>query len=302
MHFGRVENLEGISFDFPNDSPRTEKFLALPREAKTQTFIGCPIWSSRKWVGKLYPPGTKTADYLSSYSEVFSTVEVNSTFYHLLDRSRIAQWKEQTTPSFRFCPKVFRGITEDLSSYQLRPLILKFCDSISGFEDRLGLVFAQFAETFSPHQMPLLKKFLDVWPTEIPLAIELRHPQWFQNHALLDEIVNLFYRHRVATVITDTAGRQDALHFSLTQPKVLIRFQGNEGHPSEDKRLSAWSNRIQKWTQSSLEEIYFFTHQPEDENIPDTAFKAIEAILGEDKTLPLKPKFVPPQNTQLELI
>jgi uncharacterized protein YecE (DUF72 family) len=175
-------------------------------------------------------------------------------------------------------------------------LVRNFCYLISTFEDRLGLVFAQFPETFNPQNQASLLKFLKIWPQEIPLAIELRHPGWFKEHALLDETVNMFYRNRISTVITDTPGRRDVLHFSLSQPKVLIRFQGNSGHITDSLRLREWEARLKKWSQHALEEIYFFTHQPDDKDIPETAFLALKTFFGENQVSPL------PAYDQMELI
>ncbi len=93
-------------------------------------------------------------------------------------------------------------------------------------------------------------------------------------------MVNLLYRHRVATVITDTAGRRDALHLSLTQPAVLVRFQGNDGHPTDAERLAHWADRLKIWRQGNLEEVYFFAHQPGGNWIPQTAREAQRLLTG----------------------
>jgi len=278
MEFGQVPSLHGVDLKLPPDSARTEKFLALPRETATRLYIGCPIWASKNWLGDLYPQGTKPNEFLSVYSERFNTVEVNSTFYNMLGPDRIAHWKNQTPEGFKFCPKVYRGITESVDARSMPSLVKEFCENIREFGDRLGLTFAQFSERFSPHQLDALKNLLRVWPDDIPLAVELRHRDWFQNHALRDDIVNLFYRNNVASVITDTPGRRDVLHLSLTQPKVLVRFQGNECDPTDEERLAAWGERLNKWAVAALEEIYFFTHQPGDQNIPKTAMSAEKAF------------------------
>lgn len=280
MHFGRVENLKGLDPRLPSDPVRTEKFLALPRHGNTRFYIGCPIWASATWIGDLYPKGTKPGQFLKAYSRVFNCVELNSSFYNLLDPTRIAHWRDETPPEFRFCPKVFRGITEDLGAAGMPDLVSHFCETIRHFDTRLGLTFAQFSDRFGPPQRKLLEKFLLAWPEGIPLAVELRHPGWFRDHALPDEIVNLFYRRKVVALITDTAGRRDVLHFSLTQPKAFIRFQGNEGVPLDEQRLREWAKRLHKWRDHHLEEIYFFTHQPGDERIPATARLAVREICG----------------------
>lgn len=287
MHFGRIENIQGVDFHLPLDSVRTEKFLSLSRDYQTRIYIGCPIWASPKWVGDLYPKGTKPTDFLKVYSTQFNSVEVNSTFYQLLDSTRIRKWASATVPGFRFCPKVFRGITENLSAAAMPALVSQYCTSLYAFGDRLGLTFAQFPETFNPSQMPALERFFKIWPMDIPLSVELRHPGWFRNQALLDSVVNLFYRYHIASVITDTPGRRDVLHCSLTQPKVLIRFQGNNADKTDSERILEWSTRLKKWASHSLQEIYFFAHQPDDEHIPETASLALKAVQGRERVRPV---------------
>lgn len=277
MHFGRMLTVQGVDFKIPPDTNRTEKFLALPRDYIPNVLVGCPIWASKEW-SNFYPKGTKPDARLNYYASQFRAVELNSTFYQLLGPERIADWREKTGPEFRFCPKVYRGITEGLADPALPDLVRTYCRSIAGFENRLGLVFAQLPEWLDPGKMELLKRLLMAWPKEISLAIEFRHPAWFQNHALRDDAVNLLYRHQTATVITDTPGRRDVLHTSLTQPRVLIRFQGVNGDATDEVRLRAWADKVLKWEKHALESIYLFVHQPEESLIPQTAKVAMKAM------------------------
>jgi uncharacterized protein YecE (DUF72 family) len=174
-------------------------------------------------------------------------------------------------PGFRFCPKVYRGITEQLGAPDMLTHLHHVCENLRAFGPTLGLAFAQFPETFSPYYGSLLVQFLKHWPQDLPLAIEFRHPGWFTPSGLIDDAINLLYRNRVSTVITDTPGRRDVLHLSLTQPKVIVRFQGNELHPTDDERMDLWAERLVAWSKHSLEEIYVFAHQPAEGNIPETA-------------------------------
>ena len=43
--------------------------------------LGTQNWNYRAWIGPFYPPETKTSDLLQWYSRMFSTIEVDSTFY-----------------------------------------------------------------------------------------------------------------------------------------------------------------------------------------------------------------------------
>jgi uncharacterized protein YecE (DUF72 family) len=271
MHFGRVESLDGIDLALPGDAPRTQAFLRLPWGGKGRLHVGLPIWNSDTWVGSLYPEGTKPAGYLEAYAAKLHTVELNSTFYHQLDEARLAGWARRVPAGFKFCPKVFRGISEHPGAPDMPALVRQCAASFAGFEETYGLGFLQFPETFGPAQLPLLKRVLEAWPRSLPLAVELRHPGWFKDHALLDEAVNLLYRNRAATVITDTPGRRDALHTSLTQPRVMVRFQGHALAPSDSTRLDAWAERLVDWAGRGLEDVYVITHQPVEEVIPRTA-------------------------------
>lgn len=270
MHFGRVGPSDTFDPSLPEDTERTARLLKLPRSGKIEFYVGCPIWACQSWVGSLYPPKTNSQKFLSEYAKHFNSVEVNSTFYHLLEKERLAQWAGQVPDGFHFCPKVYRGITEQLDSSHMPQLVGRFCKALGGFGKKLGLVFAQLSENIGPQQGSLVAKFVECWPSDIPLAIEFRHPGWFRGHSLPDEVINFLYRHHVATVITDTPGRRDVLHLSLTQARVLIRFQGNENPPLDQTRLEQWAKRLLAWSDHHLERVYFFCHQPTEKLIPES--------------------------------
>jgi uncharacterized protein YecE (DUF72 family) len=43
--------------------------------------VGTSAFSAAGWPGTFYPPGLKSADYLSYYAQHFDAVEVDSKFY-----------------------------------------------------------------------------------------------------------------------------------------------------------------------------------------------------------------------------
>lgn len=106
-------------------------------------------------------------------------------------------------------------------------------------------------------------------PEGAGLAVEFRHPVWFKDHCLRREAWDLLEAHGASTVITDVAGRRDVLHTSLSTPRVMIRFVGNELHPSDYTRVDEWVARLREWIEAGLEEVYFFLHHPGYENIPE---------------------------------
>jgi uncharacterized protein YecE (DUF72 family) len=74
----------------------------------------------------------------------------------------------------------------------------------------------------------------------------------------------------MGAVISDTAGRRDALHMRVTAPFVLVRFGGYEGHASDETRLTQWAQRIVEWKDQGLTEFHLLVHQPDSIHTPDT--------------------------------
>ena len=64
------------------------------------------------------------------------------------------------------------------------------------------------------------------------------------------------------------AGRRDVLHQAVTGKTVVIRFIGNDLHPTDYTRIDAWVLKLKEWFDMGLHEVYFFIHQPDNMNVP----------------------------------
>jgi len=62
--------------------------------------VGTSGWSYEHWTGVLYPPGTPAGDRLSHYVQSFSTVELNSSFYHWPRDATFAGWRRRLPDGF----------------------------------------------------------------------------------------------------------------------------------------------------------------------------------------------------------
>lgn len=138
-----------------------------------------------------------------------------------------------------------------------------------GLEDKLGMSFLQLPPTFHSDHLLALKKFLAALPFDFPVAVEVRHPSFFEDHILIQPLYDILAKAGAHTVITDVAGRRDVLHTSLTTTKVMVRFIGNDLHPTDHFRARQWVDRIHSWLQLGLEQVEFFIHEPHDHNVPD---------------------------------
>ena len=75
--------------------------------------IGTSGFSYKDWVGPVYPDKMPAKDWLSFYASLFSTVELNVTFYRLASVRNIEGWLRKTPEDFLFTVKAFRGLTHE---------------------------------------------------------------------------------------------------------------------------------------------------------------------------------------------
>lgn len=273
MEFGKLPNISRVDFTLPPDPPQNAELLAaLPKTTYTPAiYLGATGYNMKPWLGSWYPAGIKDKDHLKYYGTQFATIEHNTTHYRIPDEATVARWREETPSDFRFCPKIPQTISHARDLGLSGGQIPFFCKMIAGLEKKLGCCFLQLPPYFSTQDLPLLMRFLEVFPKEIPLAVEVRHESFFEPTVAAEDFFQLLQRHHVATVITDVAGRRDVCHMRLTTDKVLVRFVGNNLDPTDYTRIRDWSERLADWCAAGLRAVYFFTHEPDNLLAPDLA-------------------------------
>lgn len=281
MEFGKLKDISKVDFSMGTVPPHTTKLLKrLPSPTKKANFyFGCTGWGMKEWVGKYYPAKTKTKEYLYHYSRQFSTIELNTTHYRIPNPQTIQNWYELSEKNFKFSPKIPQSISHsnDLGAYGKQ--IDLFCASIIGLKEKLGTSFMQLPPNFGPNRMAILEQFLSKFPTdEIPLAIEVRQEDWFKDAHYFQLLLNLLTSHNVGTVITDVSGRRDVLHLGLSTPCAMIRFVGNTLHPTDYERVDEWIDLLTGWMKQGLQEVYFFSHQPDNILSPEMCIYLIEQL------------------------
>jgi uncharacterized protein YecE (DUF72 family) len=248
-------------------------------------FLGCPIWAYKGWVGNFYPPETKPAGYLREYARRLTTVEGNTTFYAVPAPATLQGWVDETPESFRFCAKLPRLISHSGALVEHIDQASAFITTMSQLGPRLGPMFLQLPPRYSPRLFADLKAFLEAWPAQVELAVEVRHPDWFEmphREALND----LLARHDMARVVIDTRPivelRDDAIlagsvyqrllqarqrkpHLPiLTERTASFTFLRYIGHPQLDNNaafIDEWAERLASWLDEGAE-AYVFCHCP----------------------------------------
>lgn len=280
MDFGKLPSVDRVDFTLAPDPPQNAVLLGAlpPRVLAPVVYLGATGYNMKPWVGRWYPPGTKDKDFLAHYGRQFNTIEHNTTHYRIPDAATVRRWQEEVPVDFRYCPKIPQTISHARDLGLSGREITLFCDAIRELKGTLGCCFIQLPPHFAVQQLPVLARFLEAFPADIPLAVEVRHPSFFQESPAAADFFQLLQSYRVATVITDVAGRRDVCHLRLTAERVLIRFVGNQLHPSDYTRVQDWAARLALWCTAGLREAYFFCHEPDNVLAPDLAAFAAAAF------------------------
>lgn len=268
MDFGRDVAINTVNFKLPNSHGSAVKVLGGNRSSSISVYVGGVLWSDENFVGTIYPAKAKPKDYAKHYTKQFNTIELNTTHYRLPEKERIIKWQTDAPEGFKFAPKVPQAISHSGNLVSMVTFANEFNDLLTHFGTKRGTAFLQLPPHFAPNRLNELLDFLDSTHLR-PLAIEVRHADWFKNDVALNALSNYLYKNKMPLVITDTAGRRDVCHARLTHRSTLIRFNANDKHPSDFERLDEWAQRLNDWFNQGLETAYFFVHTPQQINMPN---------------------------------
>lgn len=278
MEFGKVtaQELEQADFTLPQD-PEVNNEVLQAFDGETEFYIGCAKWGRKDWVGKLYPKGTKPKDFLEHYAQIFNCIEFNAVYYRMPFPTDVMQWKSKVPEGFLFCPKFTDVITHKKRLKNAEFETSKYLEAITEFKDNLGPIFLMPHPQMSPKHIDSIMNFIETFPEDVELFLELRHPEWYTN-GYHKELYDFLKKEQRGTIITDATGRRDCVHMHLTTPECFIRFVGNSLHPTDYTRIDDWVQRIKQWKEQGLKKCYFFMHQHEELHSPELIKYLIEQL------------------------
>lgn len=271
MKFGTVENIDDVDFTLPEDHADTDKLLKSLKKTKSRgkVYVGCAKWGIKEWIGTLYPKGTREDDFRKLYLKEFNCIELNPTHYRIHKSEVVKQWKEGADKDFRFFPKFHQGISHFKRLKGAEELTEIFFKSVNNLGNNLGCCFLQMPPNFAPKSFDVLKDYLEKLPSKPDVQLELRHPGWYSDKNIHDELYSLLKKNKIGFVITDAAGRRDMVHMRLSTPDAYIRFVGNSLHPTDYKRIDDWIKRISQWLESGVRCVYFTMHMHDEKDSPE---------------------------------
>ncbi|KFF19674.1 DUF72 domain-containing protein [Chryseobacterium sp. JM1] len=159
---------------------------------KGSLYIGCSGFYNNDWKGSLYPENAQSKDFLTLYSGVFNTVEINSTFYRKPTAKTLLKWHDETPDDFKFFIKIPKAISHEKRLKEAKEDISEFCTHIqTHLQEKLSGFLYQFPPSFKKSQenMDLIISSLDFKYVNV---IEFRHESWWT-----DEIFTFLKEHQI---------------------------------------------------------------------------------------------------------
>jgi uncharacterized protein YecE (DUF72 family) len=188
-------------------------------------YVGSSGFSYASWKPDFYPPGTKSTEFLRSYAERLSTVELNTTGYRLPEEAQFRRWAEETPAGFKFAVKM---------PHPNR--LVPFTERVRILGERLGPVRIVIQQARDDE---FLARLLDALDPEIGWALDFRHESW-------------------TAVETGAAIAVNAL-----EGDAPFRYLRLREPPYDESELDAWAARIRPLLAAGVDVYAYFKHEVE---------------------------------------
>jgi uncharacterized protein YecE (DUF72 family) len=213
-------------------------------------YVGTSGYSYPEWKGSFYPPKLPAKQMLAFYGEQFRAVEVNYTFKRMPTATVLATWADTVPAGFQFVLKAPQQITHWKRLKDVGDSVSTFLDIASTLKNRLGPLLFQLPPDFQK-DVPRLRAFLALLPTERRVTLEFRHASWFD-----DEVFALLREHGAALCIAEDEDLE--VPFMATADWGYLRLRQLD---YDDAAIKARLKQVRK--QEWQDVFVFFKHENE---------------------------------------
>lgn len=194
-----------------------------------------------------YPIEFTGASRLTYYASLFSSVEINASFYKLPKMATIEKWGKSVPEDFRFTFKVSKGVTHAkglvFNSWELE----QFVDTVASIGDKKGCLLVQLPPKINREKEEELAGLLECLNDNARgwnIAVEFRHPSWY------DKAVYRLLQHYGTGMVQHDMPQAVTPKIDIVESFVYLRFHGPEGTyrgsydnavlDSQSKRIAGW--------------------------------------------------------------
>lgn len=234
--------------------------------SKAKIYIGTSGWMYKDWGKEFYPEDLKKG-HLTFLAKEFSTVEVNSSFYHLPKAKTFSKWKNETPEDFCFAVKLSRFITHRKHLKGVRGSLELFLSRAKYMEEKLGVVLIQLPPSLK-FDKSIISKFVEDLHVvsnrtlSTRFALEPRHASWMTEENK-EFLLPLLKKENIALVFPHSAKIPSftPTKENITADFIYVRFHGPSEFASSRygaAKLRPWADRIKNWNKEGhLVFVYF---------------------------------------------
>lgn len=238
-----------------------------------QIEVGTSGYSYPDWIGSFYPDGMKPDDFLGFYSEKFSSVELNFSYYRMPTPGQLSTLLKKAGPRLNFAIKANERLTHKIEPGSWKTTAAEFIAAVEPLRraDRLSAILFQFPYSFhyDPDRRRYLSDVLSMF-SGIPLAVEFRNDEWH-----MDRVIDGLLERRVALASLDLPplrGLPPVMDV-VTAPLAYIRFHGRNSetwwgsdaalrydYRYSEAELAVWAERVRAMVDLAERILVFFNN------------------------------------------
>jgi len=215
--------------------------------------VGTSGYSYKHWVGKYYPVGLKSSEWLRYYLRDFDTVELNNTFYALPSEETFDVWRKSTPRDFLFAVKGSRFLTHMIKLKDPERGLVHFMPRAERLRSKLGPILWQFPPGWKVN-VERLEEFLALLPQEHRYTFELRNETW-----MIEPVYEVLRKYNAAFCIYELAGYHSPL--AITADWTYVRLHGPTARKYQgsytERQMEEWADRIRAWSRK-MKAIYVY--------------------------------------------
>ncbi len=239
-------------------------------------YVGTCGWSYDDWKQVFYPNALKQQNFLEFYSNIFRTVEIDSSFYHTPSKNTVINWDKKTNSKFKFSAKISQDVTHKakLDLNKVKEPLKQHWESFSLLETSEKMIahLIQLPPSFIYEKhWNNLENFLNLWNEfrdhygnnlRWCPVVEFRHKSWMKDKTFnLLKDTNTAY---CAVIEPEVPPRMEITRKDL----FYLRFHGYGKKPwwnysFSDKELNEWAevmNGIFSSNPKTVKVAYFNNH------------------------------------------
>lgn len=221
-----------------------------------KVFVGCSGWQYPHWrEGVFYPECLPQKEEFNYYASKFSTVEINSTFYHSPRISVWEGWGRKAPEDFIYAVKMSRWLTHMKKLVEPKEEWVRFYEGAKKLGKHLGPILFQLPPSLHK-DLSKLQGLVGVLPKKERFAFEFRNESWYD-----DEVYAFLRSQNWAWVIVSHP--RLPLVFETTADFVYLRFHGSKSLYSScysDQELRQFAGRIKGWLKEGLDVYAYFNN------------------------------------------